>query len=923
MAAIHADATAPVDDIADDMAEQLQMGGDEDPLHACKYCGISDVNCVVKCLGCDRWFCNGRGRTSSSHIITHLVRARHKGVMLHPESPLGDTVPECYTCGSRNVFVLGFIPAKGDAVVMLLCRSPCAYAANSKDIAWDASQWSPLIENRSFLPWFVHVPSAETQHSARLISAQQITKLEDLWRENERATLADVEQSHLEEELTKTLLQYDSPEQYQNILGSLVSVEAEYDKRLKESLVQHNVTVRWEETPGRRILVWLRLPQLESGELRLAVGDELLLKYSGSLVTPWESHVNVVRMPPSSSMEVAAELPAGTVAPTECTMDYTVEFIWVGVTYQRMQAALKRFVRDNTCISSYLRNKILGRNIPMPVLCAQLPRRFSAPGLAELNHSQVSAVKTALTRPLSLIQGPPGTGKTVTSATIVYHLCKLGRGKVLVCAPSNVAVDQLTERLHRTSLRVVRLVSRTREAISSQVQFLALHEQATKVDPNTELARLMRQKKQHGELSSSDERRYTSLLRNFERDILSAADVICTTCSSSADSRLRSLTFSTVLIDEATQAVEPECLTPVVRGCKQLILVGDHQQLGPVVMNRKVAEAGMNRSLFERLVVLGTQPMRLEVQYRMHPCLSEFPSNMFYDGMLQYGVTAQDRLRRHVAVPWPVPLMPMMFYQNLGQEEISGSGTSYLNRTEASSVEKLVTMLLKAGIAPEHIGVVTPYEGQRSFVINHMQLHGTMHKDLYRDVEVASVDAFQGREKDYIIVSCVRSNDRSGIGFLSDPRRLNVALTRARYGLIIVGNPKVLSRNPLWYHLLIHFKHQGALVEGPLSNLQVSMIQFGAPPADRSRRVPVARAATEALAMDPIHAPFRAAYDNMQDAWNLNAHLLSYNRSDRLHAPYGGDDDLQSQDGFRSQASVADAGDEPETSYRLSITSFT
>ena len=134
-----------------------------------------------------------------------------------------------------------------------------------------------------------------------------------------------------------------------------------------------------------------------------------------------------------------------------------------------------------------------------------------------------------------------------------------------------------------------------------------------------------------------------------------------------------------MLIDEATQAVEPECLIPIVRGCRQLVLVGDHKQLGPVVLNRKVADAGMNLSLFERLVILGVKPRRLEVQYRMHPALSEFPSNMFYDGMLQNGVSAHERLRRNVAIPWPVPNMPMMFYQNLGQEEISASGTSYLN----------------------------------------------------------------------------------------------------------------------------------------------------------------------------------------------------------------------------------------------------
>ena len=211
-------------------------------------------------------------------------------------------------------------------------------------------------------------------------------------------------------------------------------------------------------------------------------------------------------------------------------------------------------------------------------------------------------------------------------------------------------------------------------------------------------------------------------------------------------------------------------------------------------MNKKAARAGLTQSLFERLVVLGNRPIRLQVQYRMHPCLSEFPSNMFYEGTLQNGVTAPERLRKNVDFPWPVPDTPMFFYQNLGQEEISSSGTSFLNRTEASNVEKIVTKFFKSGVMPSQIGVVTPYEGQRSYIVNYMQFNGSLKKDLYKEIEVASVDAFQGREKDYIILSCVRSNEHQGIGFLNDPRRLNVALTRAKYGVVILGNPKVLSK---------------------------------------------------------------------------------------------------------------------------------
>jgi regulator of nonsense transcripts 1 len=128
---------------------------------------------------------------------------------------------------------------------------------------------------------------------------------------------------------------------------------------------------------------------------------------------------------------------------------------------------------------------------------------------------------------------------------------------------------------------------------------------------------------------------------------------------------------------------------------------------------------------------------------------------------------------------------------------------------KATNCEKVVTKFLKCGILPSQIGIITPYEGQRAFIVSYMHQHGSSKKELYDEIEVASVDAFQGREKDYIILTCVRSNEHQGIGFLSDPRRLNVALTRAKYGLVLLGNPKVLAKNALWYQLLNDYKSKG------------------------------------------------------------------------------------------------------------------
>jgi len=805
------------------------------------------------------------------------VRARHKEVQLHPQSALGDTILECYNCGTKNVFMLGFIPAKSDTVVVLLCRQPCAANTSTKDMSWDISRWQPLIEDRSFLSWLVQPPSDAEQLRARHLTPNQIAKLEEMWKEAPGATAADLEKGvGVDDDPHPVLLKYDDPYHYQNIFGPLVKMESDYDKKLKEAQSEDNLQVRWDYGLNNKHLASFILPKIESGDVKLAVGDEMRLKYKGELRPPWEGVGYVIKIPNNQSDEVTLELRKSAndkSVPTECTTSFSADYVWKATSYDRMQFAMKTFAVDELSVSGYIFHKLLGHEVAVAPMKTQMPRNFHVPGLPELNPRQITAIKTVLSTPLSLIQGPPGTGKTVTSATIIYHLAKMNNSQVLVCAPSNVAVDQLCERIHRTGLKVVRLTAKSREDVESSVSFLALHEQVRMNDTNTELAKLTQLKSEQGELSSQDEKKFKQLTRQAEREILNNADVVCCTCVGAGDPRLAKIKFRNVLIDESTQSAEPECMIPLVLGCKQVVLVGDHKQLGPVIMNKKAAKAGLNQSLFERLVKLNFTPIRLNVQYRMHPCLSEFPSNMFYDGSLQNGVTTLERLRKDVDFPWPVAEMPMMFWSNLGNEEISASSTSYLNRTEASNVEKTVTRFLKAGVKPADIGVITPYEGQRSYIVSTMQNSGSFKKELYKEVEVASVDAFQGREKDFIVLSCVRSNENQGIGFLSDPRRLNVALTRAKYGLVIIGNPKVLAKHELWHHLLVHFKTRDCLVEGPLNNLQTSLLQLGRPKTSfRPQKYPAGQNASPGYP----GSRYGGANGSVRDAFNDNSSVVSY-----------------------------------------------
>jgi regulator of nonsense transcripts 1 len=254
-----------------------------------------------------------------------------------------------------------------------------------------------------------------------------------------------------------------------------------------------------------------------------------------------------------------------------------IDFVWKATSYDRMQAAMREFAVNENSVSSFLYHQLLGHTSEDPeMLRVNLPKRFTVPGLPDLNHSQVHAVKSVLQRPLSLIQGPPGTGKTVTSASIVYHLSQMSQskkmGQILVCAPSNVAVDHLTEKIHQTGLKVVRIAAKSREALESPISFLSLHEQVKNNDANPELWKLFQLKDKMGELIPSDERKFKVLRRKAEQEILQCADVICCTCVGAGDPRLAKFSFRVVLIDEATQAAEPECIIPLVLGAQQAIL---------------------------------------------------------------------------------------------------------------------------------------------------------------------------------------------------------------------------------------------------------------------------------------------------------------------------------------------------------------
>ena len=430
-----------------------------------------------------------------------------------------------------------------------------------------------------------------------------------------------------------------------------------------------------------------------------------------------------------------------------------------------------------------------------------------------MNRAQIEASEHAIHSRLTLIQGPPGTGKTYTAVRVLEAWAKQDYGTILAVADSNVAVDNLLEGLLELGVRAVRLGQpvkvreNLREAtMDAQMEIHELNrELVEEIERNEKLSRRikgMRGGKEKG-LAHRDLSRGWKEVRRIEReirdDILDRCQVLCCTCIGSGHDLLDGRRFSRVLIDEATQATEPASLVPLVRGSRQIVLIGDHKQLPPTVISRRAEDGGLSRSLFERLIDMGIEPKLLTTQYRMHPSISEFPNTHFYQGLLEDGVSTDQR-PAPMGMLWPDWESPMAFVPVDGDELLSPDGASKENPAEASWAVKILIGLVEGGeVDLSDIGIVTPYAGQVRAIRD-------MIPESLQSVEVRTVDGYQGREKDVIIFSCVRSNKDGNVGFLSDPRRLNVALTRSRRGLVVVGDPETLRSDENWRSWIEHIR---------------------------------------------------------------------------------------------------------------------
>jgi len=486
------------------------------------------------------------------------------------------------------------------------------------------------------------------------------------------------------------------------------------------------------------------------------------------------------------------------------------------ITRNRQLAALKAIENSRGRIAQ-MRDILLGEREPM----------FDEPVSIELdtkfNASQQQAIQFALSsRDLAIIHGPPGTGKTTTVVEIIRQAVLKGQ-KVLACAPSNTGVDNLLEKLANYRLRVVRIghPARVQEELQGYtldalvdadpgMKVVAnMHRDAAKI--LRKAGKFTRAKPVPGERGDmrQEARRLREDAKLYERHIISnildRADVICATTNFDPEI-LGDRKFDTVVIDEACQSTEPGCW-PAIMKAERMILAGDHCQLPPTILSKEAANVGFAISMMERLVGSYAQSVtrQLTVQYRMHQQIMQFSSDGFYGGSLIADESVRDHLLSDLVSQPHAPIIqsPATFVDTAGagwEEQLEPDGESRFNPQEGAWILQKVEELCTLGIAPDDIAVIAPYAAQVRWLRQRCS---------FKDVEIDSVDGFQGREKEAILITLVRSNANSEIGFLADTRRMNVAMTRARRKLIVIGDSATLGGNDFYSRMIAYFESIG------------------------------------------------------------------------------------------------------------------
>ncbi len=432
--------------------------------------------------------------------------------------------------------------------------------------------------------------------------------------------------------------------------------------------------------------------------------------------------------------------------------------------------------------------------------------------IPNLNASQKEAVVKIMTsKELAIVHGPPGTGKTTTLTEAIYYLAK-NQNKILVCAASNTATDLLAKKASQKGLKVIRLGHPARmdpevwkltldsvceqQTYFSQIQELRkraiqLKEEALKFKRNYNFQDKLERRESLKEVKELQNEAF-ELEKNIVKTVLEEAQVICCTLTGSDHEYLDKMVFDVLVIDEAAQALEPACWIAIPKA-KKLILAGDHHQLPPTVKSLEAEKIGLSITLFERLIDKYPEAtVMLNTQYRANEIIMKFSSEIFYHNDLH-----ADESVKNQALSKEEHVITYIDTAGCGFSEIQNPETlSYYNPEEANV---LITYLknLAEKYPESSIGIISPYKQQVKLLEEI-----AFQEEKLKHSKIDTVDGFQGEEKDIIAISLVRSNDEGEIGFLRDTRRMNVAITRARKKMIVIGDSATIASYPFYEKLL-------------------------------------------------------------------------------------------------------------------------
>ncbi len=428
-----------------------------------------------------------------------------------------------------------------------------------------------------------------------------------------------------------------------------------------------------------------------------------------------------------------------------------------------------------------------------------------------LNATQERAVNEVLrSKDVMVVHGPPGTGKTTTLVEAINETLRR-ESQVLVCAQSNMAVDWISEQLTDRGINVLRIGNPTRVndkmlSFTYERRFEA-HPDYPQLWSIRKAIRELRQQRKRGSDNYHQkmdrlQSRATELEIRIQSQLFDEARVIASTLTGAANRLLDGQKYGTLFIDEAAQALEAACWIPI-RKASRVIFAGDHCQLPPTVKSIAALKGGLGKTLMERIVDNKPEVVTLlRVQYRMNEQIMRFSSDYFYDGQVE----SAPQIRYRGILDYD---NPMMWIDTAGtdcREEFVGESFGRINKTEAAltldTLQQYLSKIGKQRVLDERIdiGVISPYRAQVQYLrrlINKKEFF----KPYRQLISVNTVDGFQGQERDIIVISLVRANDDGQIGFLRDLRRMNVAITRARMKLIILGDSSTLTRHPFYRKL--------------------------------------------------------------------------------------------------------------------------